>query len=190
MPITALDPQSALVVVDLQKGIVGLPGVHPIPEIVTRSAALAEAFRNHHLPVVLVNVVPKGVSTRTQQAPPLHTLPADFADLVPELNQQPSDLLITKHGWGALTGTTLEASLRDLGVTQIVLVGVSTSIGVESTARVAYQLGFNITLVTDAMTDLSLDAHNNSLTRIFPRLGELATTAEVLELLEKRSAKQ
>lgn len=191
MPLTAIDPSTALVLIDLQKGIVGLPGAHPIHEIVTRSASLAEAFRGHNLPVVLVNVDPTkaGSLPRIQQPPPVRELPPNFADLVPELNQQPTDLLITKHGWGAFTGTTLESDLRSLGVTQIVLAGVATSIGVESTARVAYQLGFNVTFVSDAMTDLHLDAHNHSMTRIFPRLGELATTEEVLSMLQQRSSK-
>ena len=191
MPLTALDPKTALVLIDLQRGIVTLPGAHPISEIVTLSASLAEAFRGHSLPVVLVNVDPTkaGFRPRIQQPPPVRELPPGFADLVPELNQQSTDLLITKHGWGAFTGTTLEGDLRSLGVTQIVLAGVATSIGVESTARVAYQLGFNVTFVTDAMTDLHLDAHNNSITRIFPRIGELATTEEVLNMLPERSTK-
>ena len=68
------------------------------------------------------------------------------------------------------------------------LAGVATSIGVESTARYAYELGFNITLAVDAMTDLNADCHHNSITRIFPRLGETGTTQEILDLLGKRSA--
>jgi nicotinamidase-related amidase len=107
---------------------------------------------------------------------------------VPELNAQPSDHRVTKRTWGAFTNTDLEAYLREQGVTQVVLVGVATSIGVESTARYANELGFNVTLVVDAMTDLNADAHTNSITRIFPRLGETGTTQEVLELLERSRA--
>ena len=184
MPLTALDPHTALILIDLQKGIVALPGAHPMAEIVARSASLAEAFRSHQLPVVLVNVE-GGSPGRTQQVPPIREFPAGWADLVPELNQQPSDYRVTKHGWGAFAGIDLEAHLRSLDVTQIVLAGVATSIGIESTARVAYQLGFNVTLVTDAMTDMHLDAHNNSMTRIFPRIGELATTEEVLAIMNR-----
>jgi nicotinamidase-related amidase len=75
------------------------------------------------------------------------------------------------------------AHLRELGVTQVVIAGVATSIGVESTARQAHEFGFNVTLAVDAMTDRSADAHENSITRIFPRLGETGTTAEILALL-------
>ncbi|MBB5445403.1 nicotinamidase-related amidase [Paraburkholderia sp. WSM4177] len=70
----------------------------------------------------------------------------------------------------------------------MVLVGVATSIGVESTARFASEAGLNVALVVDAMTDLNADAHINSITRIFPRLGETGTTREVLDLLERSRA--
>jgi nicotinamidase-related amidase len=73
-------------------------------------------------------------------------------------------------------------------VTQVVLVGIATSIGVESTARYASELGLNVTLVVDAMTDMNADAHTNSITRIFPRLGETGTTQEVLALLDSTRA--
>jgi len=77
--------------------------------------------------------------------------------------------------------------LKKAGVTQIVLAGVATSIGVESTARQAQELGFNVTLAIDAMTDRSLEAHDNSVLRIFPRLGETGTTSDIIELLKKSS---
>ena len=92
---------------------------------------------------------------------------------------------MTKQTWGAFTGTDLEAHLRGLGVTQVVLAGVATSIGVESTARQAYELGFNVTLATDAMTDRDAEAHANSVTRIFPKLGETGTAQEVVDLLDR-----
>ncbi|MGF6902203.1 isochorismatase family protein [Paraburkholderia sp. GAS348] len=187
MALTTLDAKTALVVIDLQRGIVALPTVHPIGEIVKRSTDLADAFRRHGLPVVLVNVT-AGAPGRAEQSRPTGDFPAGFADLVPELNRQPSDHLVTKRTWGAFTNTDLEAYLRQQGVTQIVLVGVSTSIGVESTARFAHELGFNVTFAVDAMTDMNLDAHTNSVARIFPRLGETGTTQDVLDLLETSRA--
>jgi nicotinamidase-related amidase len=100
------------------------------------------------------------------------------------LNVQPTDHLITKGTWGAFYGTQLDALLRSLAVTEIVLAGVSTSAGVESTARAAHEHGYNVALAIDAMTDRDADAHRNSVDRIFPRLGETATTAQILEMLE------
>jgi nicotinamidase-related amidase len=183
MALTTLDAKTALIVIDLQRGIVALPVVHPASEIVQRSVAVLDAFRRHGLPVVLVNVA-AGAPGRTDQGTHVGDFPAGFADLVPELNQQPSDHVVTKRTWGAFTNTDLEAYLRKQGVTQVVLVGIATSIGVESTARFASELGLNVTLVVDAMSDMSADAHTNSITRIFPRLGETGTTQEVLALLD------
>ena len=186
MPLTTLDPKTALVVIDLQNGIVALPTAHPTGDVVRRSAALADAFRRHGLPVVLVNVA--GVAAgRAEQSRSLASLPAGWADLVPDLNRQVGDHVVTKRTWGAFTGTDLEPYLTSLGVTQIVLAGVATSIGVESTARQAHERGFNVTLAVDAMTDLNPDAHVNSVTRIFPRLGETGTTDDVIGLLDTRA---
>jgi nicotinamidase-related amidase len=184
MTVTTLDPKTALVVIDLQKGVVGYPTVHPIGAVVAAATALTTAFRRLGLPVVLVNAT--GVAPgRAEQKRSLDGMPADWADLVPELNAQPDDLLISKQTWGAFTNTQLEAQLRALGVTQVVLAGVATSMGVESTARYAHELGFNITLALDAMTDMSAEAHDNSVTRIFPRLGETGSTAEIVALLDR-----
>ena len=95
------------------------------------------------------------------------------------------DIVVTKRNWGAFYGTDLDLQLRRRGVTQIVLAGIATSIGVESTARAAYEHGYHVTLATDAMADMNLQAHLNGLERIFPRLGETGTTAEIIELLAK-----
>lgn len=187
MPLTTLDPKTALVVIDLQKGIVALPTApYPASQVVDRSVELTEAFRRHDLPVMLVNV-DSGAPGRTEQAKRAAP-PPDWADLIPELKRQPQDLLVTKHSWGAFLRTELDAQLRRMGITQIVLCGIATSIGVESTARQAYELGYNVALAVDAMTDLHADAHHNSLARIFPRLGETGSTREVLDLLERTRA--
>jgi nicotinamidase-related amidase len=187
MALTTLDPKTALVVIDLQKGIVSLSTVHPTAEVVKHASALADAFRRHSLPVVLVNVA-GGAPGRTEQARSRGERPAGWADLVPELNQQPEDHTVTKRTWGAFTNTDLEEHLRKRGVTQVVIAGVATSIGVESTARHAYEHGFNVTLAVDSMTDMNPDAHANSITRIFPRLGETGTAQEIIELLDSTRA--
>lgn len=187
MALTTLDAKTALVVIDLQRGIVALPTAHSTADVVQRAVQLTEAFRRHNLPVVLVNVAGSAPG-RADQTGPKGDFPAEFIELVPELNRQPSDHLVTKRTWGAFTNTDLHAYLQAQGVTQIVLLGVATSIGVESTARCAHEFGLNVTLVVDAMTDMHLDAHNNTLTRIFPRIGETGTTQEVLDLLERTHA--
>jgi nicotinamidase-related amidase len=184
MAVTAIDPKTALVVIDLQKGIVGSATVHPAREIVARSAELAKAFRHLGLPVVLVNV--NGAAPgRTEQARPPGERPADWGELVPELHMQPTDYRVTKQTWGAFYNTSLHDYLQSQGVTQIVLAGISTGAGVESTARSASEHGYNVTVATDAVTDRSAESHQNSVERIFPRLGETGTTAEIIDLLER-----
>jgi len=184
MPLTKLDPIAALVVIDLQKGIVGLPTAHPAGKIIDRASQLARAFRERGLPVVLVNVSGRAPG-RTDAGPPALSFSDDWTELVPELDRHPDDYLVTKQRWGAFIGTLLDDYLCQRGVTQIVLAGVSTSIGVESTARSAYDHGYNVALVVDAMTDRDAGAHHHSIEKIFPRLGETDTTDNVLKLLKK-----
>ena len=186
MTLTTLDALPALIVIDLQKGVVDLPTVPPTGEIVERAADLAAAFRRQGFPVVLVNVIgaPPGRTDRTR--PPGMTLSPDWAELVDELHVQPGDHLVTKQRRSAFHDTGLDVLLRGLSVTQVLLAGISTSSGVESTARCAFDHGYHVVLATDAMTDTDPDAHANSIDRIFPKLGETTTTAEILDVLATR----
>lgn len=190
MPVTTLDPKTALVVIDLQNGVAVLPGApHPTAAVIDKTVELADAFRNRDLPVVLVRVSfaadgADRLSGRIEQpARSAGATPPGADQIVDQLAGHAEDIVVTKRNWGAFHGTDLDVHLRRRGITQIVLTGVATSIGVESTARAAYEHGYHVTLATDAMTDLSADAHENSLTRIFPRLGETGTTADILALL-------
>src|SRR5262249_44199129 len=165
MPISTLDPQTALLVVDLQKGLAALPTAHPMADVVGNAAALLNAFRGRGLPVVLINVDGRAPG-RSERSFSTHAFPAGWTEFLPELNRHPGDHVVTKRTWGALTNTDLEAYLRGRGVTQVVVSGVSTSSGVESTARQAHELGFNVALAVDAMTDMNADVHHNSVARI------------------------
>lgn len=196
--ITAIDAKTALVLIDLQKGIMGLPTAHPTENVLEKSIELIKAFRSKNLPIVFVNVNPLGAKW-TQARVEQSTAPkgeeaieqarvameqSGFFDLVPQLDVQPDDILITKNTWNAFYNTSLHEILQKLEITGIVLAGVATSIGVEGTARNASEHGYNITFVEDAMTDMHLSAHENSLKTIFPRIGELGTTADVISTLQ------
>jgi nicotinamidase-related amidase len=188
VPLTKLDSTAALVVIDLQKGIVGMATVHPISEIIARVAQLTRSFRERGLPVVLVNVTGRAPG-RTDAGPRnLSSFPADWTELVPELQRQPSDHLVSKQRVGAFIGTSLDEYLRQRGVTQIFLTGVATSAGVEATARSAYDYGYNVVLVVDAMTDRDAAAHHHSVGKVFPRIGETDTTDNVLKRLKGEPA--
>lgn len=181
MPLSQFDPNAALIVIDLQKGIVALPTVHPIGGVIGNVAQLARAFRKRGLPVILVNVT--GRAPGRVEASFNFSPPADWAELIPELERQPSDYTVTKENISALYGTTLERILRRRGVTQVFLTGVATGSGVEATARQAYDQGFHVVTVTDAMTDLDPEMHRHAVEKVFPRIGERAITAEVLSQL-------
>jgi nicotinamidase-related amidase len=188
MPLTALDPNTALIVIDLQKGIVNGNFIHPIGDIVDRTRALIDVFRAKNLPVVLVNVAGRAPG-RTEQGPrSSQTFAEGWTDFLPELDQQPNDIVVTKRSWGAFATTDLEGRLKARVVTQVVVAGVATSGGVEATARQAYEQGFNVTLALDAMTDIREQAHQYSIRNVFPRLGETGCTQEIISLLEKRSS--
>ncbi|WP_406329585.1 hydrolase [Streptomyces sp. NBC_00203] len=192
MAVTTLDPRTALVLIDLQNGIVGNPGLAPYPaaEVVTRASLLADAFRGQGLPVVLVRVTAAAdgadaTAGRIDGGSRSRTWPEGWDVLVDELAGHPEDITVTKRNWGAFHGTDLDLHLRRRGITQIVLAGIATSIGVESSARAAHEHGYHVTLATDAMSDIDIETHRNSVERIFPRLGETGTTAEIVELLAK-----
>jgi nicotinamidase-related amidase len=190
MPVSTLDRTTALVLIDLQNGVTGIPTApHTGPEVVARAAALADAFRSYGLPVVLVRVsfAADGADAtpgRTESPTPGLPRPRGWDAIVPELSGE-GDIVVTKRNWGAFHGTDLDVQLRRRGVTQIVLGGIATSAGVESTARAAHEHGYHVTLATDAMADRDAATHEHSVRKIFPRLGETGSTAEILELLAR-----
>lgn len=192
MPVTTLDPKTALVVIDLQKGITAFPTAHPSRDVIAQAARLAQGFRAAALPVVLVNVTFSAdggdrLQPRTD-APPrvMGNLPPDFADIVPELDAQPSDLRVTKRQPNAFFGTDLDLQLRRRHVTGIVLVGIATGSGVDATARAAHERGYNLTFASDAITDVDASVHDLFVKKMFPRLGEVDTTDAILAVLRKR----
>lgn len=181
-----LDAQTALVLIDLQRGTTSGDLAHPLAGVVGHAAQLLQAFRRAGRPVVIVSVNPTNSAQskiRTQAPGVPAQLPPGFEDLLPEITEQPGDIRLHKPGWNAFYGTPLHDELQKHGITGIVLAGVSTSIGVEGTARAAAERGYNIAFATDAITDRVAAAQANSLQYIFPRLGQLATTAEVLALV-------
>lgn len=191
MPVQQLDPLTALVLIDLQKGITSLPTVESGDVIVERAARLARAFRERELPVVRVRVAfsPDGgdmLRARVDVPPPTPTQrPADWAELREEIGTGPHDIIITKRQWDAFYGTELDLQLRRRRITGIVLAGISTSIGVESTARHARELNYQIAIARDAVTDTVREAHENSITRIFPRLGQVDTVDAIVAALPR-----
>jgi nicotinamidase-related amidase len=186
MPIDTLPPvpETALVLIDLQHGITSLPTIHPADEVVARAARLAETFRSHGAPVVRVRVAfsPDGadsVRVPVDEQPPPMVVGPDFATYRAELGSGPNDIEITKRGWDAFFGTELDLQLRRRGVRCIVLAGIRTAIGVESTARTGFALNYAQVIATDAVSDTSQHAHENSVRIILPRLARLADSEAI-----------
>jgi len=187
-----LDAKTAIVVIDLQKGIVGMPGnPHPAQTVIANSVKLLDAGRAAGALAVLVHVgfaADFGDALQSPVDEPMRASgerPADWMELIPELKQQPGDVAIFKRQWGAFYGTDLDLQLRRRGVKTIVLCGIATEIGVESTARDAYERGYAVVLAEDAMTGRS--GHENSVKHIFPRLGRVRSTAQIVEALTAAS---
>ncbi|MES2275583.1 MAG: isochorismatase family protein [Bacteroidota bacterium] len=184
--ITSIDTKTALVLIDLQKGIVGYPTIHPMAGVLENAAKLIAAFRKANLPVVIVNVNAAGAKwtrSRKDARQPIGAYKDDFLEITHEIVTEPGDIFITKHTWGAFFETPLHDELQQRGITGIVMAGVATSIGVEGTARQASERAYNITFAADAMTDMVATAHENSLKVIFPRIGEVGLTDEIIEKL-------
>jgi nicotinamidase-related amidase len=181
------DPNTtALVLIDLQKGIVGRPlapysGAH----VLKTSIELAERFRRAGAPVILVNVgwSPDSKDALRQpvdqpmQLPP-GGFPAGFMELAEGL-AKPGDIRITKRQWGAFHGTELDLQLRRRGIQTIVLGGIATNIGVESTARQAWEHGYAIILIEDATSGQSVEMHDFSVKNILPRISRVSKAADI-----------
>ena len=183
MPLTTLDAIPALLVIDLQKGMLALPTVHPLEDVIARSAQLARCFRERGWPVVLVNVTGGAPGRTDAGSRGRSSLRPDWTEFVPELEQHSEDVVISKQRPGAFLGTRLDEILRSRGVTQVFLAGVATSGGVLATAHSARDLGYHVVLVADAMTDGNPEAHRLSVEALFPRIGESDTTEGVLTML-------
>jgi nicotinamidase-related amidase len=185
----ALDPKTtALVLIDLQHGIMGMPvRPHSTDAVLKASSKMASAFREKHAKVVYVRVdinhlTPLNVDRSfgdPNAAPP----PAIASELVAAAGFQESDLLITKHHWSAFGQTELEDTLKKLGVTTIVLGGVATNFGVESTARHAVAVGFNVVIAEDACSTIEAEAHTFAIEKIFPMIGRVRTSQEIIDAL-------
>jgi MFS family permease/nicotinamidase-related amidase len=183
MALTTIDQTPALIVIDLQKGIVDAHTDEHATAAVRTATQLAARFRERELPVVLVNVTGRAPGRTDAGRGGAVALPPGWADLIDELDVQEGDHRITKRRRSAFHDTGLDTLLRDLGVTQVMLCGMATSSGVESTARAAADFGYNVVLVNDAMTDPDLDAHRHSTEHVFPKLGESTTAADLIQTL-------
>ena len=181
--------KTALVVIDLQKGISMMETKpYDAKTVIANTARLARAFRENKMPVFLVHVsftngggmfMPLADST----FPSMGELPKDWSDIVPELGPEPQDVVVTKMQWGAFYGTDLDLRLRRAGLDTIVMTGIATTYGVESTARFANEYGYQQIFAEDAMSDITPEAHANAVGLVLKRIGRVRKTDEILAAL-------
>jgi nicotinamidase-related amidase len=183
--------QTALVAIDLQNLVISYATQpHEARRVVENTAKLAAALRAKGGFIVWVRVAfsadgkDRVQPTCDQPWTPPRELPPNASELAPALSVHLSDHVITKRQWGAFFGTDLELQLRRRKLTTIILTGIATNIGVESTARTALELGYDQIFVEDAMAALSTAQHEHSVTHIFPRMGRVRSTADVLAAIE------
>jgi nicotinamidase-related amidase len=188
MPELSIDPKStALVLIDLQNGITGrVTAPHTSTDVMSRAVQLADMFRSRGSTVVLVRVAFAADGSDRLKMPIDEPMPAsamgpDWSEIRAELGPKPGDIVVTKHQWGAFYGTEMDLHLRRRGINTIVIGGISTNFGVESTARDAYERAFALVFAEDAMSAMSADAHKFAVTTIFPRLGLVRSTADILQ---------
>ncbi len=185
--IKTLDPATtALVLIDLQNGIVGMQlAPRTGPQVVEAGNKLADRFRAVKAPVFLVHVgwskdfadaLRQPVDKPSPRSP--DGLPPGWSDLIDGL-QKSEDIVILKRQWGAFHATELDLQLRRRGIKTIVLAGIATNMGVESTARQAWELGYNLIVAEDMTTSMSAEMHAFSMLHILPRIGIVADSADL-----------
>ena len=181
----AFDPRTtALVLIDLQRGTTSMAlAPRSAADVIQTATTLATRFRAARAPVVLVNVAyaadfGDALRQPVDQPRPLTVLPAGWTELVDGL-AHPTDIRITKHQWGAFHGTDLDDQLRRRGITTVVLGGIATNFGVESTARQGWERGYAVVIAEDAMAATTAEMHAFAVEKIFPRIARVTRAADV-----------
>jgi len=187
-PLNIDKSKTALVVIDLQKGIAARQTMpYSADTVIANSASLVKAFRESKMPVFLVHVKSSKetmlnvISDDTFARPA--NMPADWADFVDQISPAQEDVVITKKQWGAFYGTDLDLQLRRRHIDTIVLCGIATDYGVESTARFAYEYGYQQIFPEDAMASMSVEQHNAAVNFVLKRMGRVRKTEEILKEL-------
>ena len=186
-----IDPKrTALVVIDMQKGVAAIGrslAPHGVDEVISNISKLIAGFRKAGGIIVLVHV--SSIDGLDMLKPIVDSQPVrparapDYAEFMDETRPVEGDIVITKRQWGAFHGTELDLQLRRRGIDTIVLSGISTNIGVETTAREAYQNGYTQIFAEDAMTAASKEEHDSSIKFTFPMIGRVRKTNEILDAL-------
>ena len=179
-----IEGQPALLVVDLQAGTLASAFAHPADDVLSATASLVDAFRGRRAPVVFATSTgtPPGRNAYGSQQ---RLFPEEARAIAPALGARDDEPVVARAALSAFSGTDLDAMLRDRGVATVVVAGVATSFGVESSVRAAYDLRFHVVVASDAVTDLRRETHDHALRAVFPAIAQVAATAEIVGLLDR-----
>lgn len=181
---------TALVLVDFQNFSVKLKTT-PISarEALANGARLADACREKNVLVVLIRVGHPSNHT------PHPNLPIDQAfsgfdysdnpmEICAELGPKDGDVIVDKYNWGAFYQTNLDAQLRRRGITTLIMGGLVTHIGVDTTMRQAQERNYAQVLASDAVAAFELSQHEHVMVHVAPRLSKVRTTGQILAALK------
>lgn len=178
---------TALVLVDLQEGILAYPFAPRSSDAVKAAGAeLARAFRKAGGLVVLTRVMYHPTFADALQQPvdrPLpggSGLPDNWGHFPADLEVSSADVIIDKQNWGAFYGTGLDLQLRRRKIRTIVLGGIATNMGVESTARAAYEHNYNLIFADEAISSMAAEMHTFAMSTIFPLIGRVRSVPEII----------
>ena len=181
---------TAFVAIDLQSAIVAMAGDEG-PAAVNNCRLIADSLRAKGGFVVWVRVgFASGFEDAVRQPadqPPVRPeggLPEDWMAFDPMLTIDPADHQVTKRQWGAVYGTDLDLQLRRRGIKTVILGGISTNFGVESTARSLWERNYALVFAEDAMASRTPEMHRFPVEHVFPRIGLVRPTEDVLGGLE------
>lgn len=189
-----LDPRTtALVLIDLQAGLLAMPlQPYDAGQIVATAARLGRGLRDAGGTIVLVRIAfAPGYADRPPQlvdAPmmlPADGPPAGWSELAPDIAALEPHVVVTKRQWSAFYGTELDLQLRRRGIATVVLGGIATNFGVESTARDAWQHNYAVVIAEDASTSLGADLHRFAVEKVLPRVARVRSTQEIIEAVQK-----
>jgi nicotinamidase-related amidase len=175
-------PQNALLVMDVQRGIVDRFGGDP--GYLARLRGAIEAARAAEIPVIYVVV---GFRTGHPEASARNKMLRELgsgigftdddpgAEIHPGFAPRPADLVVTRARVSAFAGTDLDLLLRAREIDGLVLTGIATSGVVLSTLRQAADLDFNLTVLADGCLDPDAEVHRVLTEKVFPVQADVVT---------------
>jgi len=194
---------AAVVTSECQNGVIGSSSVLPelaaaaAASVVPNGARLLAAARAAGLPVVHCvagrRADDRGSNRNARlfgamlKSPVRLDLGSPAAEVVPELDVQSSDLVLSRiHGLSPMAGTDLDPVLRNLGVTTLVVVGVSVNVAVTNLVMDAVNRGYEVVLPRDAVCGVPTSYADAVIDHTLSLLATVCSTEDVLGALAER----